>query len=426
MSVPTLSPPSRIFYGWYILGVAMLGAFLAAGTSQLFMSIMLKPLAEELGWNRTATTVAITIGTVLGGLLSPFLGRLADRYGPRLLSTLGALILTATYFGLAGMTELWEFYVVYIVGRGLTASMLSGVVPCTAAANWFRRMRGRALGLIAMCIPLGGSALSLVGQLIIEGPGWRTAFLVFGCASLVLLVLPTALILRRRPEEMGLLPDGALPSAEVPAAGPRSRRRDEFSWTLGEALRTPALWLLGAAATVAAMANTAVGFHQVAYYTDMGIAPTEAVAALSLYSLCGALASGLWGLLTERFSERGLAIAGVLASAGAILYLLTVRSLAGALIFAVLFGVTARGGTTLVNIILAQYYGRESFGAISGFMTPFVMVGLGLGPAIGAYWFDLTDTYEAVFIAFAALSVLAAVLLWLAKKPPPPVRAARR
>jgi OFA family oxalate/formate antiporter-like MFS transporter len=426
MSVPTLSPPPRIFYGWYILGVAMLGAFLAAGTSQLYLSIMLKPLADDLGWSRTATTVAITIGTVLGGLLSPFVGRLADRYGPRLLATLGALILTVTYFGLAGMTELWEFYVIYIVGRGLTTSMLSGVVPFTAAANWFRRMRGRALGLIAMCVPLGGSALSLVGQLIIEGPGWRTVFLVFGITSLVLLVLPAALILRRRPEEMGLLPDGALPSAEALAGGPRPRRGDEFGWTLGEALHTPALWLLGAAATVAAMANTAVGFHQVAYYTDVGIAPTEAVAALSLYALCGALASGLWGWLTERFSERGLAVASVLASAGAILYLLTVRSLAGALIFAVLFGVTARGGTTLVNIILAQYYGRESFGAISGFMTPFVMVGLGLGPAIGAYGFDLTDSYQTVFTAFAVLSVLVAGLLWLAKKPALPPRAARR
>src|SRR5205823_1171639 len=111
--------------------------------------------------------------------------------------------------------------------------------------------------LIAMCVPLGGSALSLVGQLIIEGPGWRTVFLVFGGASLVLLVMPAALILRRRPEEMGLLPDGARPSAEALAAGPRPRRGDEFSWTLDEALHTPALWLLGAAAKVAAMANTA-------------------------------------------------------------------------------------------------------------------------------------------------------------------------
>jgi MFS family permease len=268
MSVPTLSRPPRVFYGWYILGVAMLGAFLAAGTSQLFMSIMLKPLADDLGWSRTATTVAITIGTILGGLLSPFVGRLADRYGPRLLSTLGALILTATYFSLAGMTELWQFYVIYIVGRGLTTSMLSGVVPSTAAANWFRRMRGRALGLIAMCIPLGGSALSFVGQLIIEGPGWRTVFLVFGSTSLVLLVLPAALILRRRPEEMGLLPDGAPSSAGAQTPGPRPRRGDEFGWTLGEALHTPALWLLGAAATLGSMANTAVGFHQVAYYTD--------------------------------------------------------------------------------------------------------------------------------------------------------------
>lgn len=425
MTAPPLARRPRIFYGWYVVGVASLGAFLGAGSSQLFMSIMLKPMTEDLGWSRTATTGAITIGTILGGLLSPFVGRLADRLGPRLLTTLGALVLTATYLGLASLTDLWQFYVVYVTGRGLTSSLVSGVVPFTAAANWFRRMRGRALGLIAMCIPLGGSALSFVGQLIIDGPGWRTAFVVFGAATLVLLVPLAALILRRRPEEMGLLPDGV--SAPPGGAARDSGRAhgEEFGWTLGEALRTPALWLLIAGAALAAMANTAVGFHQVAYYTDVGIPPTAAVGALSVYAFCGALASGLWGWLTERFSERGLAMAGMLASAGAILYLLTVRTLAGALAFAVLFGLTSRGGSTLVNIILAQYYGRDSFGAISGFMTPFTMVGLGLGPTIGAVCFDLTGSYDVVFIVFAAVSVLVAGLLWLARKPPLPARATR-
>ncbi len=424
MTVPALRYRPRVFYGWYVVAVASLGAFLGAGASQLLMSIMLKPMTEELGWSRTATTGAITIGTIVGGLLSPFVGRLADRLGPRLLTTAGALILTATYLGLAGATELWQFYVVYITGRGLTASLISGVVPFTAAANWFRRMRGRVLGLIAMCIPLGGSVLSFVGQLIVDGPGWRATFLVFGLTTLVLLVPLAGLVLRQRPEDLGLLPDGA--TVPPPSARPTSSalHGEEFGWTLGEASRTATLWLLTVASLLAAMANTAVGFHQVAYYTDVGIAPTAAVGALSVYAFCGALASGLWGWLTERFSERGLAIAGMLASAVVILYLLTVRTLPGAMLFAVLFGLTSRGGSTLVNIILAQYYGRDSFGAISGFITPFTMVGLGLGPSLGAICFDLTGSYEIVFVVFAAASVLVAALLWLAKKPPLPSRAA--
>jgi sugar phosphate permease len=285
-------------------------------------------------------------------------------------------------------------------------------------------MRGRALGLIAMCIPLGGAAVAFVGQLLIEGPGWRAAFIVFGVVTLVLLVPPAALVLRRRPEELGLLPDGAS-APERPATdahGHITRAGGEYGWTFNEALRTPTLWLLIGASALAAMANSAVGFQQVAYFTEVGIPPTLAVTSLSVYALCGAFASALWGWLTERFSERGLAMGGMLASAAVILYLLTVHSFVGALAFSIMFGLTSRGGSTLVNIILGQYYGRDSFGAINGFLTPFAMVGLGMGPSLSANCHELTGSYHAVFMAFAAISVLVAGLLFLARKPRPPAR----
>ncbi|MBI4494003.1 MAG: MFS transporter [Chloroflexi bacterium] len=418
MFIPALARRRpRIYYGWYILGVVMLDSFLSAGLSQLFMSIMLKPMTEEMGWSRTATTGAITIGTLTAGLLSPLLGRLADRYGPRLLTTVGTLVTAGMFFLLASLAEQWQFYLGYIVGRSIALGTLSGVVAQTAVANWFRRMRGRAMGLHSMALAGGGSVLSFVAQLILEAYGWRMVFLVFGIAVLTLLVLPAALVLRRRPEDLGLLPDGdrAPPAAEVPSA--RQPREEEPSWTLSEAIRTPALWLLVGALFIAVMANTAVGFHQVAYYTDVGIAPTAAVVALSLYALVGALSSGVWGFLTERFSERVMAAAAMLLATVAILYLLTVRSLAGALLFAVLFGMSSRGESTLVNIILAQYYGRRFFGSISGFVNPFMLGGVGLGPSVSALAFDLTGAYQVVFICFAGTSTLAAVLLWLARPP---------
>jgi MFS transporter, OFA family, oxalate/formate antiporter len=412
----------RIFYGWYILGVGMLAAFLAAGSSQLFMSIMLKPMTDEFGWSRSATTGAITLGTILAGLVAPVFGRLADRYGPRALMTLGALLLGGAYLALAHVGELWQFYVVYVAARGLTTPMLTGVVPMTAATNWFRRMRGRALGFIAMATPLGGAVLAFGGQLIIESTSWQTVFLVFAGLTLGLLVLPSAVLLRRTPEEMGLLPDGAPSPSTTEQAAQAVARGAELSWTLSEAMRTPTLWLITAAGVVAAMSNTAVGFHLVAYYTDVGLPATEAVTALSVYAFAGAIASGLWGWFTERLSERTMAVAVSLLSAGAILYLLWVRSLAGAIAFAVLFGLTSRGGTTLTNIILAQYFGRRAYGTISGFVNPFTMVGLGLGPTIGALCFDLTGSYHVEFTFFAAASVLTAALLWLARHPGRPPR----
>jgi sugar phosphate permease len=415
-----------VFYGWYVLGVAVLGALLSTGLSQMFFSIMLKPITEELGWSRTALSGVATAGTIVAGLASAPIGPLADRYGPRVLGTLGALYVGLTYFAISHVTELWQFYLVYVAGRAVSGVTLTGVVPNTAAANWFRRMRGRALGLISAAIPFGGAVLAFGGQWIIDAHGWRTVYLVLCAAVFTLFVLPSAIVMRRRPEDVGLLPDGdqAPPGHTGSTAPPRASVRsagDEASWTRREAMRTPALWLITAAGTIAIAANSGVSFHQVAYYTDVGLPTTTAVASLAIYALAGAAAVAFWGFLTERLPERNVAMVVMFVSAAATLYLLTVRSAAGALVFAILFGLTSRGEGALLNIILAQYFGRASFGAISGFVHPFQMVGLGLGPMFSSICFDLTGSYQIVFVLYAGVSMLAVGLLWLARKPVHPV-----
>jgi predicted MFS family arabinose efflux permease len=268
-----------------------------------------------------------------------------------------------------------------------------------------------------MSLPLGGAVLAFGGQVIIDWSGWRAAYLAYGLALLVLLVLPAALILRRRPEDLNLLPDGG--PGPVPLDSKRARRQptEEMSWSLAEAVRTPSLWLLIAALTVAIVAQSSVTFHQVAHYSDMGIDPLAAAATLSAYGVAGAFATGLWGFLTERFSERRLAIVVLLMAAVVTLYLLKVQTAGEAMTFAVLFGLTSRGEGTLFNIILAQYYGRDSYGMISGFTRPFWSAGNAVGPLLSALAFDVTGSYQVMFVFSALMSVLAAVLISLARKP---------
>jgi len=413
----------KIFYGWYVLAVGMTGAFMAAGTSQLFMSIMLKPLTAEFGWSRTAATGAITVGTITAGLFAIGFGRLADRYGPRLLTSVGSLVTAGVYIAISKSTNLWQFYVVYIIARIVSINTISNIAPKTAAVNWFRRYRGRALGLLTMSTPLGSSMLALAAQFIMVRHGWRAVFMVFALAMVVLQTLPAAFILRRKPEDMGLVPDGGPGRGTNSGPAARPPLEEEFSWTLSEALATPSLWFLIAAIIVAPMINSGVGFHMVAYYTDMGIDAAFAVGAMSIYALTGALANALWGFLSERFPERYLAAGVMVLTAGAVLFLQAVKSPAGAFIFAIFWGLTSRGEGTLVNIILAQYYGRGSYGTISGFVFPFNRLGLGFGPLISSVSFDLTGSYTMVFNFFIAVSLLTALLLWLAKKPALPARA---
>jgi sugar phosphate permease len=406
----------RIFYGWYILGIAMLGAVLSAGTSQVFFSIMLKPITDEFGWGRTALAGIITVGTLGNAVLSPFLGRLSDRYGPRAMMVWGVLITGVSYALMPVLAHLWQFYLVYGTGRMVAGPALIGLAPNTALAQWFRRMRGRAMGLLAMSIPLGNAVMLLLGQLLIDTSGWRTVFVLLAVGTLAL-VAPMAMVIRHRPEEMGLLPDGEKAPQAVEGSARSSRAREERSWTLGEAARTPALWLIAAAGCLATTANSGVTFHQVAYFTDMGIPTFAAVVSLTVFALTGAVAAIFWGYLTERVPEQRVMIAVMVLAAGANLYLLSVRSVSDALLFAVLFGLTSRGEGTLLNIILAQYYGRGSYGTISGFVQPFTMAGLAAGPLLASAIFDLTGTYSGIFLAYACLWVLGAGCMWLAKKP---------
>jgi MFS family permease len=426
VTTPTSAPvlrgsQGRIFYGWYIIGISMVGGFMAAGTSQLFMGVMLKPMTEDLGWTRTETSGAITLGTLFAGLISPGAGWLTDRYGPRFLAPSCALIVVGAFFFLSNLNSLWQFYVAYIIGRGFSSSILAGVVPLTLATNWFRRYRGRAMGLVSMALPLGGSLLALVGQLIIESSGWRSVFTMFGIALLVLYVVPALFLIRRRPEDVGLLPDGATFITEDPDSTSPTAYQPEVSWTLKQAIRTRALWLLIAGLWFGLLANGAIGFHLVAYYSDKGISATTAATALSVYGFTGALANGLWGLLVERVSERVLAVFAMSLSAASVLFLLTVDAIPQAFVFAFVFGLAARGESSLIMMMVAQYYGRGSYGTINGFITPFQMLGLGLGPLVASISYDLSGSYDNAFFLFAAFFAIAAAALWFARRPALPV-----
>jgi MFS family permease len=412
------------FYGWVIVSIAMLAGFLGAGISNITMSVVLKPLSTDLGWSRTLTSSAITIGSVTGGLLAPVVGPLADRFGPRFLLPLGAALVGAFAIGVSLTAEPWNFYATFVPARAFAELLLVGVVPTTAVANWFYRKRPRAIGFVALSVPLGSFALSLVYQFLISVYGWRAAFWTLGICLWLFVAVPGVLFLRRQPEDLGMLPDGVaglLGDREDASLASGARELEtQRSWSRRAALRTSTLWLLIAASTLASMATGGIAFHLVAFYTDLSIEPAVAVGALSLMALTGAFGNGLWGALAEKFDARALSIAAMLLSAAAVALLIQVRAASTAYLFAFLFGVNARGGFVLTHILFAQNFGRRSFGAIASILEPFHKGGLGLGALMAGMAFDLTGGYETVFGVFLGNYALAALLTFLARRPDRP------
>ena len=413
------------YYGWVVLGMFVVAGSMAAASSQPFMAVMLKPITEEFGWSRTEATTAISVGTIGTGFVSPFVGRLADRYGSRLLVPVGGLLLAVAFFLIAGVNALWQFYLAYILARSIASPCLSGVGAQTAMINWFSTKRGRAVGLIVMTFPLANSLQAPVAQWLTGEIGWREVFVVLGVATALIVIVPGYLVLRNRPEDLGLYPDGASGPPESGRGGgrrmPAGARARDYDFTLKQAMRTRVLWLIVLASFLSILGGGAVSFHQVAYYQDLGLTPTIAAASISTFTLAGAFSSGLWGFLSEKVSERLLASGLTLAGAFVVLAMLEVRTDVMALVVSGVFGLTTRGGGTLFSLLLASYYGRGNFGSISGFFQTFSSFGLGIGPFVGAIIFDVTDGYRLLFVLLSVTyTATALILLFLVREPPLP------
>lgn len=427
-SVASWRPRTPFYYGWLVLGAAAVGAFAATGIAQLVLGAIQGLIFEDTGWDRGTIAYGVTAGTWTSGLLTPLVGRLADRYGPRPLMPLAALVVGICFFALAGVQAVWHFYLAYIVGRAIANPNLIGVVPRTVAVNFFRRRRNLTLGLTSMARPVGGAVNIQLISAVAHVYSWRVAYRFLGVFAFIL-VVPLWLVMRRRPEDIGLRPDGDPPPARtrapsIPGVGGRAVD-GEPGWRPGWAVRTGTFWLIVAADSLGILIAGAVSFQAVLYLRDSGLSQPAAALAMSLSALLGALVNPAWGYLSDRHSARGLAILALLAtSAVTSLFLVTDSGVVGFVVL-ILWGTASGGLNILGNMMLAQYFGRRSFGSISGLMGPFQLGFLGLGPTFGAVLFDLTDSYTGLFAFGVASYACAALLLYRVRTPALPGETAR-
>ncbi len=412
----------RFYYGWVVLAVASFGGFISAGSSQMYIGSVLLAITSDTGWTHTAISSALLAGTVTGGLISPLAGAWVDRRGPRLLMGVAALVMAAGFVLMGWSPNLAVFYLGYMLARGAAQGALGGAAMRAIAVHWFLHYRGRALGMASMSVPLGGAAMAFAGAWAQRhGWDWRELFTAMGVLTVLTVVPPAWILLRRSPEALGLLPDGGPVAARAVKPGRRPRpTEDEYPWTLAQALRTRTLRLLMGAAVVAIAANGTVVFYHVIYLVSRGVSQVQAVTAVSILALTGALANVVWGYLSEFFSERLLAIVSQVLAAGGILLLLTVESGSGALLLSAVLGLLVRGEGSLTGLILSNYFGRFAFGRIAGLMASFQLVALGLGPVIASAVYDVFESYAAIYGLIAAGYLGSACFYLLARRPLPP------
>ena len=412
------------YYGWVIAGN---GVALSLSTRTVMavatLSVFVVPMTQSMGWSVGMFSGAVSLGGLVAVFISPIVGRWLDRYGAGVILGMGSLATGVLAIGLAFVTHPLAFYFLYVPGRMIFSGPMEIGLP-TAVSNWFIRRRPLGLAVDAVAKGAGLAIVPWAMQLIITGYDWRTAWVTLGILTLALGVVPSLLLLARRPEDMGLEPDPA-PAREDPAnqdagatqGSSNSGSFPETNFTVGQALRTRAFWILAIFSGAGMMVQAGVSLHQVSHYINQGVDPRFAAMSASTFALAQMPASLFWAALARRVPIRFLmmtaAFVVALAAAGTVVsdwVLPEIISAAG-----VGFGV---GGLhLLIRLVWADYYGRQNLGTIRGLTMSVQVGGQALGPVIAGFLFDYFDSYRIPF-TFFAVSVFLAGILALAAKPP--------
>ena len=428
--------PQRVYYGWYVAVAAAAMEFANAASAIAILTLFVIPMGDEFGWSRTEISGATSLGAILGASLAPFAGRMVDRLGSRKILVLGGLVVAGACFSLAATQTLLGFYIAFTFARTADQGLIKiGTSP--TVAKWFLRYRGRTIAMVFFGGGLGIIILAPTVQLVIGAWGWRSAWAMLGGLMLVLGVLPSALVIRRQPEDLGLRVDGASPehssndarpidsapadpppSDPSPASGPDLPTPDEEAqWLLGDVLRTPSFWLLLFSLFAVSTTSAGVTLHLVPYLSEKGLSSGSSVTIISIFSASGAAATVLAGFLSERISPRLIIFLGYLLAATAMVVLIIIDNLAEAYLFAVLQGAANSGINVLAPILMASYYGRSSMGSIFGITRAGQVIGFALGALISGVVYDSTGSYQDAFILFVIIAVASSLFILLARRP---------
>jgi MFS family permease len=407
------------FYGWIIVAVAFVTMGVGVNARTAF-SLLFPPILDEFGWDRGATAGAFSFGFLVSAALSPSLGRLMDRRGPRVVMEMGVGLMAAGLLLAPLVREPWHLYATLgvLVGGGSVCFSYTG--QALFLPNWFVRRRGLAMSLAFSGVGVGSIILLPWLGALIGDAGWRTACWTLGLIVLGVLA-PLNLLLRRRPEDLGLAPDGDRVAAGAASARWSANVVDQawvaVDWTLGRAVRTARFWWIAVGYLCGLFCWYAVQVHQTKYLVEIGFSAPDAAWALGAVSLAGVPGQIALGHLSDRIGREWVWTVGSLGFTLCYVALLLLRQTPTLpLLYLMILsqGLLGYGLTSVVGAIPAEIFEGRHYGSIFGSLMLAAIAGGAIGPWITGALYDVTGSYTLAFWIAIGASVLSALAIWLA------------
>lgn len=419
----------KIFYGWWIAIASSTMTTYYGGVVYYGFTAFFTPIVNEFGWTRAATSFAFSLQRLEGGIVAPIVGYLIDKLGPRKLNLFAVTVGGLGLLLLSQINSLLTFYAAFlIISVGQSAGFYT--VGATTVANWFVRNRGKAMGFLTGGVCLAGTLVPVLVWLI-HSYGWRWALVIAGLGMWVI-GIPLSLVLRHRPEQYGLLPDGddskkhvsvqsimgkKDDSDKLPHTAPSQPVSTETDFTVWEAIKTRSFWLLSLGSSISYMAMSAVFVHVMPFLESIGFNRDKASLVVTFIILLSVLGRVGLSWLSDFMDKRyvfcmaiGLQVIGLIIFAN-------IRTLWHVIPFLLTFSPGYGALIPLRPAIQGAYFGRKHFGTIQGFYMSISTVFSMTGPPFAGWIFDMTESYRLAFIILAATTAIGVPLL-LAATPP--------
>jgi MFS family permease len=409
------------YYGWVIVGVVFITMGIGVNARTAF-SLLFPPILDEFGWERGVTAGAFSFGFLVSALMSPFLGRLMDRRGPRVVLEIGVAMMGAGLLLATLIQQPWQLYATLgvLVGGGSVCMGYTG--QGLFLPNWFVRRRGLAMSIAFSGVGVGSIILLPWLQSVIGHAGWRSACWAMGLLVLLLLA-PLNLLLRSRPEDLGLQPDGdsastgdstVMRKATMQVVDPLWAQVD---WTLRRAMRTTRFWWIAIGYFCALFAWYAVQVHQTKYLIEVGFTPNTAAWALGLVSLVAIPGQIALGHISDRFGRELVWATGCLGFVLSYLSLLLLNTMPTQMLLyfmVVSQGVLGYGVTSVIGAIPSEIFQGRHYGSIFGTLMLTSIAGGAAGPWVVGALHDISGSYALAFWIAIGCSIASAISIWLA------------
>jgi OFA family oxalate/formate antiporter-like MFS transporter len=403
----------RFFYGWVVVACTFTILCIAYGI-QFTFGVFMPFISTDTGWDRGSLSLPYSMYVFVYSALGVVSGRLTDRLGPRIVLMVGGCLLGTGVMLMSRVHALWQLYIV--LGVIAAAGMSAAYVPCNATVvRWFTRRRGLALSITSSGASFGMFIFPPLATTLISTYGWRGTYLILGLLAVAGLV-SCAMFIVRDPEKMGLHPDGELTPGDLTTVAIGENSYGE-NWTLAEAQRTRAFWLLNVIFTLTWLVVFMPMVHIVPFAIDLGISHFLAAMTISVIGFAGFAGRLAIGPISDRLGRvRTLGLC-LLLQALAFLGFTTSTGLSLLYSAAAVFGFSYGGVTALFPALIGDFFGRIAIGAIVGFIFALAGSPAAFGPLIAGYMYDATKSYNGAFVLSASLNLAALALLFALKKP---------